>query len=138
MDKKDTRFLFDKKYTYQSRNIMLMGFVSDCIFDKELFKTNISLTPFLKIYALKFGITNEENEYGFKKYLMASRPAIVARILGHISKLTSAEEINELTKETINFIVELQNDQKNVYDKPTKVEYSNLFDDLKRINKHER
>lgn len=137
IEKKDIGFLFDKRYTYQSRNIMLMGFVSDCIFDKNLFKTNMSLTPFLKIYAIQFNITDEENEHGFKKYLMASRPAIVSRILSHMSKMRSAEEINDLTKKSIDFIAELQNELSVNNGKQNKKEKTSLFDDLKRINSHE-
>lgn len=137
IEKKDIGFLFDKRYTYQSRNIMLMGFVSDCIFDKNLFKTNMSLIPFLKIYAIQFNIMDEENEHGFKKYLMASRPAIVSRILSHMSKMRSAEEINDLTKKSIDFIAELQNELSVNNGKQNKKEKTSLFDDLKRINSHE-
>lgn len=108
------------KYSMEERTLFFTGAISDVIFNKELFQSNIDLKEYIKLFEETLNVDS------YRDYLYLARPQLFARLIRDLfypRKKRSIEEQQKITKIAIKKHIEF-------------IEHKGIIDHKKEIKKY--
>lgn len=105
MDERKTEisFLSSSKYTVADKKVMLIGSVTETIYNHIIFKNNSDLKEYTNIFEEYFKST-VHNSSGYKEYLFKSRTLLASRIARMIFEANDSVGIRKLIDSHLAFI----------------------------------
>lgn len=105
MDERKTEisFLSSSKYTVADKKVMLIGSVTETIYNHIIFKNNSDLKEYTNIFEEYFKST-VHNFSGYKEYLFKSRTLLASRIARMIFEANDSVGIRKLIDSHLAFI----------------------------------
>lgn len=131
--KTEISFLSSSKYTVADKKVMLIGSVTETIYDRIIFRNNDDLKKYTSIFEDYFKSTVHDFN-GYKEYLFKSRTLLASRISRMIFEADDSVGVRKLIDSHLAFIKEFDRGKKSeeTIKKNLKKE-SSLLDDF--INK---
>ena len=101
--------------SFVEKRTLFMGIVASTIFSRTNFKKNEDLHSYVNIFEKEFQVTNRRTkEFGFAKYVYASRPLLFSRIAKLLYGLDKPSALNQLINKHMAFFKNSTNHTKSI------------------------